>query len=271
MSELRGLRRKYVKKAGKRLVRWLDEFFGRQSLIGDHPVFDPTDFDFVKTLQAHWRPIRVELDQVLQVREDIPSFHELSPDQQRISTGDHWKMFVLYGFGHWAERNARQCPETVKILKNIPELRNAFFSILSPRFHVVPHQGVTKALLRCQLALKIPQDRENVYIRVADHIMHWDEGKCMVFDDTYDHEVRNDTDETRVILFLDIFRPMRWTGRVVGRVLLRVIQWTAYVKDARKNLMDWEDRFESAVQRAESFQVEANEKQLGLSKDSKTA
>ena len=258
MSEFRQFRRKLIKRTGKRLVRWLDEFFGRESLIGNHPVFDPGDFEFVPVLEANWKPIRAELDQILRMQDALPAFHELSPDQKRISTGKDWKMFVLHGFGRWAERNASQCPETVRILKQIPGLKNAFFSILAPGFHVAPHKGVTKVLLRCQLALKIPRDREKVYIRVADRVMHWEEGKCLVFDDTYDHEVHNDTDETRVILFLDLFRPMRWRGRLLGGGLLRVIQWTAYVKDARRNLVDWEDRLEAAVQRAETFQVDAD-------------
>ena len=255
LESIRIRRRKIVKNLGRKLVRWLDRFLGQQSLIGDHPVFDPADFDFVTTLENNWQPIRQELDAVLAVRSAIPGFHELSPDQQRISYGDHWKMFVLFGFGQWAERNASRCPNTVEVLKQIPGLRNAFFSILAPRFHIVPHRGVTKAVIRCQLALKVPADREQLFIRVDKEIMHWTEGKCMVFDDTYDHEVQNNTDETRAVLFLDIDRPMAWRGRLFSRLLLTAIQWTAYVKDARSNLQDWEARFEHAIERAEKSQI----------------
>ncbi|MCU7958700.1 MAG: aspartyl/asparaginyl beta-hydroxylase domain-containing protein [gamma proteobacterium symbiont of Bathyaustriella thionipta] len=259
IKDLKKWRRKKVKKTGKKLVRWLDGFLGRQSLIGDKPVFDPADFDFVPTLENNWQAIRKELDAILSVKSALPSFHELSPDQKRISHGDHWKMFVLYGFGRWAQRNTSRCPETVEILKQIPGLRNAFFSILAPHFHVTPHCGVSKAVIRCQLALKVPQDRENLFIRVDKEIMHWTEGKCMVFDDTYNHEVQNNSDETRAVLFLDIDRPMAWRGRLASRILLKVIQWTAYVKDARTNLDDYEDRFEQAIQRAESFQITDDE------------
>lgn len=55
------------------------------------------------------------------------------------------------------------------------------------------------------------------------------------------------------MLFIDVERPLGLAGRVVNRGILSAIQWTAYVKDARKNLADSEARFEAAVQRADSF------------------
>ena len=35
----------------------------------------------------------------------------------------------------------------------------------------------------------------------------WSEGKDILFDDTYIHHVENNTNEIRVVLFLDICRP----------------------------------------------------------------
>lgn len=244
-------------KVGKFLTRTLDRFLGWQSLVGDKPVFDPTQFDYVPLLEANWQAIRAELDGVLERRDKIPAFHELSPDQARISKGRDWKMFVLYGFGRWAQRNAAHCPETERVLRQIPGLRNAFFSILEPQYHIVPHRGVTKGVLRCHLALKVPQARENCWIRVHDQYLNWEEGRCMVFDDTFEHEVGNETDETRVVLFLDVDRPMRWPGRVVSNAFMRLVEWSAYVKDARRNLQAWEDRFESAVERAQGFNIDS--------------
>ena len=95
-------------------------------------------------------------------------------------------------------------------------------------------------------------------MRVHDRVCTWEEGKFLVFDDTYDHEVLNDTDEERTVLIVDFDRPMRIPGTVVSRAFLQGIRWTAYVQDARKNLHDWEDRFEAAVQRADAFHVDAD-------------
>ncbi len=84
----RRLWRKY-KKIGQRLVRRSYGFMGRQSLVGDQPVFDPAEFSFVSTLEGNWRVIRKELDTILADRERIPPFHVLSPDQYKISHGGH--------------------------------------------------------------------------------------------------------------------------------------------------------------------------------------
>ncbi len=267
IQQLRSLRRRYVKRFGRSMLQALDHFIGRQSLIGDQPVFDAAPFPWVETLEGHWKAIHAELQGVLQAREHVPAFHEISPDQARISKGQHWKTFVLFGFGQRAERNCQRCPETVRVLDTIPGLQNAWFSILSPGYHIPPHRGVTKGLIRCHLALIVPKRRDQCVIRVDDRICRWEEGKCLFFDDTYEHEVWNKTNEERVVLFLDIDRPLRWPARLVSKALIRMIQWTAYVKDARKNLTAWEDRFETAMQRAESFQVERDGEQEQRTKD----
>jgi beta-hydroxylase len=241
-------RRRYVKKSGRTLLRAFDRFLGRQSLIGDRPFFDEAQFAYVQTLKDNWQIIRAELDELLKSPERIPAFHQISPDQKRISKGDNWKTFMLRGFGHPMPTNCNLCPETARVLDSIPKLQNAWFSILAPGYHIPPHRGVTKGLLRCHLALIVPQAKEQCRIRVGNETRHWEEGQCMVFDDTYDHEVWNETDERRVVLFLDIERPLRLPGRLANKTTLHLIQMTAYVKDAKKNLASWEERLTSAAQ-----------------------
>jgi len=266
-ERLRRFRRVAVKSSGRQLLRLLDRFLGWQSLIGDRPFFPNEMFDYLHILEANFAPIRAELETVMKLRDHVPSFHEISPDQKRISIGDNWKTFVLFGFGHRAERNCRLCPHTAQTLEKLPKLQNAWFSILSPGYKIPPHRGVTKGLLRVHLGLLVPQQADKCFIRVGDQIRHWEEGGCMVFDDTFDHEVQNNTPDYRAVLFIDVERPLRLPGRLVNRGILRLIQWTAYVKDARRNLDDWEDRLQTAVQRAESFTVDMRGKADGSPKD----
>ena len=131
MQSLRDRRRALVKKYGRRALQAIDHYLGRESLVGDHPFFDPDLFPYNRELEHNWRAIRAELDRLLETREQIPPFHEISPDQSRISTGDHWRAFILYGFGHKAERNCRQCPITTGVLETIPHLQSAWFSMLN--------------------------------------------------------------------------------------------------------------------------------------------
>ena len=253
ITQLRKARRKYIKATGKFILRRLNGFMGRQSLVGDEPIFDPSKFQWVVPLEANWQMIRSELDNILKDKEHLPAFHELSPDQSRISKGDNWKTFVFWVFKHKAERNCQRCPETTRVLESIPNLQNAWFSILAPGYHIPPHRGVTKGVIRCHLALKVPKLREKCTMRVSDKTLHWEEGKCVVLDDTFEHEVWNNTDEERVVLFLDIDRPMRVPGFLLNRILIRLIKWSAYVKDARKNLSDWENRYENLAKRVNAL------------------
>jgi aspartyl/asparaginyl beta-hydroxylase (cupin superfamily) len=243
---LRNRRRKLIKKGGKRVLRWAGRIIARQSLIGDPPVFEPTVFPWTKDFEANWQRIRAELDEVLKDRESLPAFHEISPDQKRISTGDMWKTFIFYGFGHRIDANCRRCPETARLLDNTPELQNAWFSILAPHYRIPPHHGPTKGIVRIHLGLIIPQQREQCWIRVHDRICHWDEGKCIVFDDSNEHEVQNNTDEQRVVLFFDVNRPMRMPGRILNRLLIAILKRTAYFRDAQKNIDEWERRLRGA-------------------------
>ena len=243
MSKLENLarkRRKYVKKSGRYLLRKVADFMGRQSLIGDKPFFDKSVFPWLDDFEANWEKIREELEQVLETRNKLPSFHEISPDQDRISKGDHWKTFGFYIFGDRFDPNCERCPETARLLDRVPNLENAMFSILSPRYHIPPHQGPTKGIIRIHLGLIIPEQRDKCFIRVADQISHWEEGKCIILDDFFDHEVRNDTDQQRVVLFFDVDRPLPPLGRFLNRLLIAGIKRSAYVQDAKKNILAWD-------------------------------
>ena len=104
------------------------------------------------------------------------------------------------------------CPRTAALMREIPGMTTAMFSILSPRKHILDHRGPYKGVLRYHLGLIVPRDAEACRIRVGEDIRHWEEGKSMIFDDTFNHEVWNDTDETRVVLFVDVLRPLPVPG-----------------------------------------------------------
>jgi aspartyl/asparaginyl beta-hydroxylase (cupin superfamily) len=239
---LEKLRRSWVKKIGRRILHLTDRFISRQSLIGSAPVFDPAIFPWVDDFEANWQRIRAELDVVLQDRDSLPSFHDISPDQKRISKGDNWKTFIFYALGHRVDSNCERCPETARLLENCPDLQNAWFSILKPGYRIPPHKGPTNGIVRIHLGLIIPGQRDQCWIRVADRILHWDEGKCIVFDDSFEHEVQNNTDQQRVVLFFDVLRPLRTPGRILNGIMLSLLKRTAYFRDAEQNIRQWEER-----------------------------
>lgn len=228
-----------IVRVGEILFRKIEAFQGRHSLVSVAPFIDKNDFECIATLEKGWRKIRAELDAILKAPEDIPSFHQLSPDQSRISKGDNWKMFPLYIFRHRIDENCRLCPDTAKILDDLPGLNNAMFSILAPGYHIPPHKGPSRAVIRGHLALKVPEARERCWLRVDNQTAYWTEGQCLLFDDTYEHEVYNDTDEMRVLLMFDLDRPMDRLGTMVNTLSVGLICTSTYAKEPLKNLKAW--------------------------------
>ena len=68
--------------------------------------------------------------------------------------------------------------------------------------------------LRIHLPLAVPTDSVTegstelkCGIRVGPVVKPWTQDKALVLDDAYDHEVWNETDQTRVLLLVDIWHP----------------------------------------------------------------
>jgi hypothetical protein len=79
-------------------------------------------------------------------------------------------IFVLYGYGYWVKQNCARCPETARLLRKIPGLTMAFFSVLAPKAHIRPHRGPYKGLLRYHLGLMIPHPSSSCRIQVGDEV-----------------------------------------------------------------------------------------------------
>ncbi|RJS92211.1 aspartyl/asparaginyl beta-hydroxylase domain-containing protein [Salinisphaera sp. Q1T1-3] len=242
------LRRKKIKKVGKRLFRGsLMDFLSSQSKIPDTPVLDNALFPWAENLRAQWPVMRDELDALLERRAALPSFQEISPDQARISTDDQWKTFMLWGFGTRMDFGCELCPQTAAALEQVPGLSNAFFSILGPGKHIPRHRGVTKGLVRCHIGLRVPDSPERCLIQVDDVDCAWEEGGMFFFDDTYPHEVWNETDGYRAVLLFDIERPMGMPGKAVSRAMIAALRRTGYFRDALANQRAWEERYRAAM------------------------
>jgi aspartyl/asparaginyl beta-hydroxylase (cupin superfamily) len=225
---------------GKRLRHRISAVIARSSQVGDTPVYEPGLFPWIGGIEERWPEIRAEVAALLAHAEGIPPLDEISPDHRRIAPPGKWKSFFLYGYGYRNDENCARCPRTADAVSRIPGLNSAFFSILAPGAHIPRHRGVTKAILTAHLGLVVPAKREACRMQVDEEKLTWQEGKVLVFDDTYFHEVWNDTDEQRVILLMQFRRPTGLIGRVVGGAFLAGVRRSRFVQDARSSLGDWE-------------------------------
>lgn len=214
----------------------------RVSIHGDPAVYDPALFPWVAEIEAEWRKVRAELDRVLVLRDRLPAFHEILDEVRTITTDQDWKTFWLAGIGMDCEDNRRRCPETMRLLAKIPGMKTAFFSILAPHKHIPAHRGAYNGLLRCHLGLIVPEPRAACRIRVGDRMCRWSEGKSLVFDDTFNHEVWNDTEGTRVVLFVDFARPLRAPFHRLNLALLALGALAPFLRRASRRHKLWEKR-----------------------------
>ena len=227
-------------------MRHLERILTWGSSVGNPTFFSNDVFPWVAALEAGTPKMRKELDGILENIHRVPRFQDISLDQQHLSDDDDWRTYFFYAFGVKAERDSEQCPETLRLIEAVPGMQTAFFSILAPGKHIPDHRGVYKGVIRYHLGLIIPEPKEACRIRVGDDIRYWQEGKSLIFDDTFRHEVWNDTDGTRVILFMDVVRPLRFPANFLNALLMWVIRHSALIQDGAANYRAWEAKLEDA-------------------------
>jgi ornithine lipid ester-linked acyl 2-hydroxylase len=234
--------RQLVLHNGRRVLQQVQKSIGRSSLIGDQPFFSRELFPWAEKIEENWKTIREELDAIMQRQEDLPDFAAISPDQKHLAKQNQWKTFFFFAYGLESAANCARAPRTTQLLKSIPGAKTAFFSILSPRMHIPAHCGPYKGVIRYHLGLIVPEPKEQCRIRVADSTAHWEEGKSMFFDDTFEHEVWNDTDGQRVVLFMDVMRPLRFPMSLINGLIIKAIAASPFIRDAKKNHEAWEQK-----------------------------
>lgn len=205
-----------------------------RALSHDATFMDPYRFSWAKELEAAFPEIRRECDRVIADINAVPNLDQLAEGSSKLAQGGEWKGFLLAAFGRIVEKNAAHCPETIKAVRRIPGLNTVAFSVLAPGAHLPRHTGDFAGILRYHMGLIIPPGPD-CRIAVDDEIRVWEEGKSMLFDDTHPHEVWNDTDQLRVVLFLDFVRPTFLPLMLLNRLLLKLVGMTSYTQDVIRN------------------------------------
>jgi beta-hydroxylase len=159
-------------------------------------------FPFVATLERHWQEIRDELQAL-----GGGGFHAWPEHSLYGDAG--WDTFGFYAFGQCQPEGCARCPRTAALVGAIPGLMMAGFSRLAPGARIAPHrgyEGYAGYVLRIHLGLDVPG---NCALRVGAETRTWQEGRCLVFDDSTEHEAWNLSDRPRTVLLLDVFNPLR--------------------------------------------------------------
>jgi aspartate beta-hydroxylase len=228
-SRLDGIRHRHANENLNRFDECVDIALGKKKAYTQQPslllfprlpavqFYDDALFPWLKDLEAATDAIREELVAVMQ--DDAEGFQPYvshpdgSPLNQwkELNKSPRWSTYFLWKDGARIDEACARCPRTAAVSEAVPVLDNTpnfgptiMFSVLAPHTHIPPHSSVTNARLVMHLPLIVPK---GCRFRVGNETRDWREGKAWVFDDTFDHEAWNDSDEFRVILMIDVWNP----------------------------------------------------------------
>ena len=238
----RSLVYRWLKQRRHDLNRW----GARYSKIPNDPVLMPDQFAWTHEIAPHWKSIRDEALAIYRQVDAVPPLREISPDHRRIAVDNSWRSFFLIGYGNEVPHNIARAPQTYDLVRRIPQLNSAFFSILAPGAKIIRHRGVSKGFFTAHLGLSVPQNWQSCTMQVEDQDLHWREGEWTIFDDTYEHEVSNDTDEPRIILLCQVGRPLHFPANLVAKGMMAYLKRSPFVRDAKAELADWDAAFAKA-------------------------
>jgi aspartyl/asparaginyl beta-hydroxylase (cupin superfamily) len=224
------------------IERLLKKPFHKYCLLGDKKYFDPYVLPVAKELEDNFPAIQAEIKTILTRYNDFAPFQDISPDQTYISNDDKWRMFFFKAAGVNFRRNQSFAPNTFSILNRHKDIVSAYISVLGPRKMLMPHEGPWSGILRMHLGVVVPGNKECTLVNGGEEY-HWEEGRVVLFDDTYEHIGVNQTDELRAILFLDVMRPLPQPWRFINWAILRLSVlfpyiWVPYFRHKR-----WEKKF----------------------------
>ncbi|XP_027423272.1 aspartyl/asparaginyl beta-hydroxylase isoform X4 [Zalophus californianus] len=161
--------------------------------------------ELVKSLERNWKLIR---DEGLAVMDKAKGL--FLPEDENLREKGDWSQFTLWQQGRKNENACKGAPKTCSLLDKFPETTGCRrgqikYSVMHPGTHVWPHTGPTNCRLRMHLGLVIP--KEGCKIRCANETKTWEEGKVLIFDDSFEHEVWQDAASFRLIFIVDVWHP----------------------------------------------------------------
>jgi beta-hydroxylase len=225
----------------------------RRGVFRKLPAFerDLSEYPELAVLAQNYSVIRAECESLIASPVRLPGMEELT---SYTSGGIHqiaWKSF-MFKSGTFIEENCALAPKTAALLRNIPGVYTAFFSVLEPHQHIKAHWGYWKGFVRYHLGVLIPNDNRDgkCWIRINPDAQSrdgdraaiaqgekyfWHDGEAVLFDDTFLHEAANETDQVRVVLFLDVARKMVWPLAFLNRLFLWIAHKDKSVREIRDN------------------------------------
>ena len=195
------------------------------SSVPRKPMLDVEDFPELKPLTDHWQIIREEAEALITGGHVRPAEkHNDVAFNTFFRRG--WTRFYIKWYDQPLASARELCPRTVDLVQSIPTVNAALFAMMKPQSMLGEHRDPFAGSVRYHLGLITPNS-DQCRIYVDGNPYAWRDGQAVMFDETYIHSVRNDTDESRIILFCDVARPipnraMRAINRFVTNHIVKI-------------------------------------------------
>ena len=225
----------YVHWRGRVRLPWLRQLFNHSSLLAPinallylfsavpaRPYLDRRQFPELDCFREHWQTIR---DEAKALREQGGIRAAIGPTDASFNSffKEGWTRFYLSWYGPPLPSAERYCPKTVALLRSVPNVRAAMFTVLPAGAKLNRHRDPFAGSLRYHLGLVTPNDARCA-IHVDGETYVWQDGEDVLFDETFVHWAENATDKDRIIFFCDVERPLRprwlaYGNRAISRLL----------------------------------------------------
>lgn len=178
--------------------------------------YEPSEFPWLGAMLESVPAMQAELSAVLGAEADdtftpyvAASIDRPAPNNPLLNDPS-WGAFYFWKSGTPVLENAARCPATMAALAHAPmpgiagRAPSALWSRLQPGTHIAPHFGMLNARLICHVPIRTAP---GCTLRVGSETRTWQDGIPLIFDDSMEHEARNDGPESRVVLLFEIWRP----------------------------------------------------------------
>ena len=184
-----------------------EKALGRSSPPSGDETFDP------------WLPAIPGLDDKPFYDEKLPWFDELIDSYSQLRTEakilyktrgekfpehradiyntNKWRAIDFVDQGQLQSHNLAYCPATERVIKKLPIWFYCGYSVLAPGAEIKAHTGYTNAALTCHFGLN---SCKGCYINVGGETREYEDGKILVFSDSFRHSVINNSDDWRITL-----------------------------------------------------------------------
>jgi beta-hydroxylase len=203
--------------------------------------YNSEQFKQLHFLEENFAIIRKELIELISIKNE-QEWLRTFPDYVKADRDKAWKVFSFLFFMMKNPVHRALCKKTTELIDQIPELISCDFSYMEPNTQILPHKGYSRMVLRCHLPLIVPNPAD-CGIRVGNETRHWEEGKLLIFDDSFEHEAWNKSNERRVVLMFDIPNPLwGYTAEEISKYKIMNLDDPFLLSLANKE--DWISAFE---------------------------